>query len=149
MTSEFYSAVNEAKKLNYSIEVEEAGYRVIYEGATVFLKENYGSEYFERQDDIETWFEDVNRAYTLYLRNLKLEKIVGPIKDGKLPAYVWPGGYPILYVDTYGDDYCAECAQEDETITGAGVYYGGLPAYCIGCGMEIESAYGDPEESER
>lgn len=143
MTSEFYFLVQDAKKLGYRIDIQENGYMLVYEGENPVLKAQYPEQFISYQDDMECWFEDRACDLDIYERNLKLEKIVGPIEEGKLPAFAWPGGYPILYVDTYGDDYCAECAQEEETITGASVYYEDPPAYCIGCGMEIKRSMKD------
>jgi hypothetical protein len=79
--------------------------------------------------------------------------------DGKLPAYAWPGGYPIYYVCTDGGVLCPECANgengseaserkdapHDWRLEGADIHYEGPPLVCDHCGTEIESAYGDPD----
>ena len=83
--------------------------------------------------------------------------------DGSLPAYAWPGGYPIVYVMGDGETLCAACANggngslaveeglEDDmpdkswTIVGAQVHWEGEPEICAHCGDEIPSAYGVPE----
>ena len=74
-----------------------------------------------------------------------------------LPAYTWPGGYPILYYDRDGFFLCALCAEKlwkdedatsDDKPTGADVYYEGPTWFCTQCNKEIESAYGDPDEQE-
>lgn len=78
-----------------------------------------------------------------------------------LPAYAWPGAYPMIYVDLsgpgdyghYGDVLCATCAWRaivtDDTPMASDVHYEGPPEYCADCGIAIPSAYGDPEEDEQ
>jgi hypothetical protein len=80
-------------------------------------------------------------------------------EDGNLPSFVWPGGYPILYVLGDGESLCPDCAngangseasddpdkQTDWRIEGLSVFYEGAPEYCAHCGKTMESAYGDPE----
>ena len=77
--------------------------------------------------------------------------------DGKLPAYAWPGGYPIIYLDREDSVLCADCATKslddpDEVPqfkpVAAHVHYEGPSEFCGQCGAEIESAYGDPAETE-
>ena len=74
-------------------------------------------------------------------------------KDGKLPAYAWPGGYPVLYLDRENSTLCADCATKslkDEVEhfrpIACDVYYEGPVTFCDQCSTGIESAYGDPEE---
>lgn len=68
------------------------------------------------------------------------------------PAYAWPGGYPIVYLDKNGCVVCPDCAFNDAI---AGSYFGpytpaihweGDPLFCDECGKEIASAYGPIEE---
>lgn len=33
--------------------------------------------------------------------------------DDKLPAYAWPGGYPIVYYTRVGEPMCPECATKE------------------------------------
>ena len=84
-------------------------------------------------------------------------------ENGKLAAYAWPGGYPILYVTSDGDVLCPECANggngslartENDPddcpndgwhIVGCDVHWEGPSEVCCHCGAEIESAYGDPD----
>jgi hypothetical protein len=75
--------------------------------------------------------------------------------DGKLPAFAWPGGYPIIYIDSHSSTLCASCAQKsfdnpEETPAfkpcAYDIYYEGPIIQCDGCNTDIESAYGDPEE---
>ena len=69
--------------------------------------------------------------------------------DGKLPAYAWPGGYPLYYATEDGETICADCASDPDTSDPAeyaSVFYEGAPEYCADCNATIESAYGDPDE---
>lgn len=75
--------------------------------------------------------------------------------NGKLPAFAWPGGYPLLYLDRDNSTLCAECATKslndpDELPQfrpiAYDIYYEGPVTHCDQCNAEIESAYGDPEE---
>jgi len=77
---------------------------------------------------------------------------VGGLVDGKLPAFAWPGGYPLYYLDAEDAVLCRECASRAneysvDTVAGD-VYWEGPPMSCGHCGKEIESAYGDPEDDE-
>ena len=75
----------------------------------------------------------------------------------RLPAYVWPGGYPLIYYDRSGFFLCASCAEklwkaedaDDDKPTGADVYYEGATEFCANCNKEIASAYGDPDVQEK
>jgi len=75
--------------------------------------------------------------------------------DGKLPAYAWPGGYPLMYLDRDNSTLCADCATKamddpDEVPQfkprSCDVYYEGPTMQCDQCNADIESAYGDPSE---
>ena len=70
-------------------------------------------------------------------------------EDGTLPPVVWPGGYPVIYLDGDNLTLCAICASEDEVHDAPAVswfiHYEGSPVVCEGCSVEIESAYGDPD----
>lgn len=74
--------------------------------------------------------------------------------DGKLPAYAWPGGYPIIYLDGQNSTLCADCATESaddpdaydfERPVSGDVYWEGPDMYCDECNKVLESAYGDPD----
>ena len=75
------------------------------------------------------------------------------LECGKFIAYVWPGGYPVIYVDRGGDVMCADCARttlRDYPETWpviAGVHWEGPPEYCSDCGITIASAYGNPDDN--
>ena len=79
------------------------------------------------------------------------------LPDGKFPAYAWPGGYTLLYLDRENSTLCADCAttsadDPDEVPqfkpVACDVYYEGPNLYCDQCNAVIESAYGDPDEDE-
>lgn len=65
--------------------------------------------------------------------------------DGTLPAFAWPGGYPIYYLTEEEETVCASCAN---TETSDPAEYGMVnwednDLVCADCGEFIESAYGD------
>lgn len=74
---------------------------------------------------------------------------------GEMPACVWPGGYPLVYMyDAVGEtmDVCATCANSAENggrgsvgvkLVGAYIHYEGVVVTCEYCGAEMESAYGE------
>lgn len=84
---------------------------------------------------------------------LKIESLKNAIASGKikeLPANTFPGMYPIYYISSYGNIYCAECAKNlitdpYEDIINYTTHMEGEPFICEDCGIEIGSAYGDPE----
>ncbi len=77
-------------------------------------------------------------------------------EDGTLPAYAWPGGYPVYYVTADGGEMCPACANggngseatedadaEDQwRLVANDVHWEGESLWCDHCGGEIESAYG-------
>jgi hypothetical protein len=83
-----------------------------------------------------------------------------PLADGSLPAFVFPGGYPILYLAADGGIFCPACANgqngslahrgpapdgiEDGQwqLVDAMLHMEGGPESCDHCGADIESAYG-------
>ena len=82
----------------------------------------------------------------------KQKKSLDGIRDeqGKLPAFAWPGGYPVIYITRDGDVICPDCANDDsvnqdQAPIAFDVFYEGSPQACADCGTPIESAYGDPE----
>lgn len=75
--------------------------------------------------------------------------------QGELDAYAWPGGYPIIYLDGENSTLCAKCATRDFNDSdvrdeykpiAAVIYYEGPTIQCDDCGVDIESAYGDPND---
>ena len=72
--------------------------------------------------------------------------------DGKLPAFAWPGGYPIIYFTRDGLTICPDCANsvsdDSQAPVSGDVYWEGPTIECDDCGNDIESAYGDPDLDE-
>jgi len=75
------------------------------------------------------------------------------IIDGQLPAYAWPGGYPLFYLaaDEYGHTVVlcpehanAEADYDDDEIVAADVNWEDTELSCEH-GHKIESAYGEDE----
>ena len=84
-------------------------------------------------------------------------------KPGELlPAYAWPGGYPIYYIDKGGAVLCPACAEEeirewqdapedekdyyeDDLPIAADVNYEDPELWCEGCNERIESAYAEDD----
>ena len=67
-------------------------------------------------------------------------------EDGKLPAYGWPGGYPLLYICRDGSVVCPACANREVDaaleVVEYDVHWEGPELYCDDCGAAMESAYG-------
>lgn len=77
-------------------------------------------------------------------------------KDGNLPAYAWPGGYPLFYLDGENSTLCPKCATASLSddipsfrAVDVGIHYEGPAISCDQCNAEIESAYGDPDAEVR
>jgi hypothetical protein len=78
---------------------------------------------------------------------------LGETNAENLISCVWPGGYPVVYVDPE-DESEGLCADTVRKMVEAGewtantvdsyTHYEGPPVECT-CGKQIESAYGDPE----
>ncbi len=67
--------------------------------------------------------------------------------DGTLTTFAWPGGYPVIYIDQ-GEVLCSVCANDYKpALLAAGIHWEGQPETCADCNAEIESAYGDPDET--
>jgi len=69
--------------------------------------------------------------------------------DGTLPAYAWPGGYPLFYLDKENNVLCPDCANRDvdqsQEVIAADVNWEDDALYCDDCSRRIESAYNEPE----
>lgn len=78
-------------------------------------------------------------------------------ENGKLPAYAWPGGYPIFYLTADGGSLCAACANgengseaseehdapADWRLDASDVNWEDPALCCDHCGARIESAYAE------
>ena len=109
-----------------------------------------------------TWYSGRDNAMTIwYSDNARTLANLRTSGDGTLPAYAWPGGYPIVYYTAAGLMICAQCANDSDTsdpVHDAEVYWEGPTVQCDDgsqCGAMaggywtaglIESAYGDPDE---
>ncbi len=69
--------------------------------------------------------------------------------NGNLPAYAWPGGYPIFYLDSENNVLCPSCANQNDEYTAPIVAHDcnweDPDLYCDHCDNRIESAYAEPE----
>jgi hypothetical protein len=101
------------------------------------------------------------QAFKRMRRHLGLE-----VNREPLPAFAWPGGYPLLYLFRDGGCICPECVNaniwhvDEATRTGRGcnshggwavdaveAHMEGRPQVCDHCGAKTESAYGPtPDE---
>lgn len=64
--------------------------------------------------------------------------------NGTFPAYAWPGGYPIFYIDVEGAALCPKCATKlQEDVKHSDVNWEDGSLTCEECGKKIESAYGE------
>ena len=86
---------------------------------------------------------------------LKIDSLRVALESGeieKLPTRSSIGGYPLYYISSYCNVYCADCANnmlddEYEDIVDYTVHWEGEPLFCE-CGRDIQSAYGVPEDNE-
>lgn len=63
-----------------------------------------------------------------------------------IEKYVWPGGYPMYYLDNENNTLCFECARKEgmsSTPTWGGVNWEDPRLYCDDCEQRIESAYAE------
>lgn len=69
--------------------------------------------------------------------------------NGQLPAFAWPGGYPLYYVAADGDVFCPDCASPidagDVPIVDYDANWEDPELFCAGCGGRIESAYAEED----
>lgn len=62
-----------------------------------------------------------------------------------LPAFSFPGGYPIFYMSARQHPLCAECASKIAgDIAAHDIHMEGDALFCEECGTEIASAYETP-----
>ncbi len=84
--------------------------------------------------------------------------LLAEFKCETLPAYAWPGGYPLVYLTRDCAELCPACAngengsmccdpdcQDDEQweLIAVDVHYEGAPIQCAHCNKMVESAYGE------
>ena len=71
-------------------------------------------------------------------------------KTGKLPAYAWPGGYPVFYLSKHGLVLCPKCANDpaeahEDPPVASGVNWEDPTLFCDDCSEHIESAYAEED----
>ena len=81
------------------------------------------------------------------LRNSKRAPTPKPLY-WRLPQYI-DGGYTMLYVTPDGECFCAGCAtwERFKTEIISGPFWEGDPEHCTECNREIESSYGQVDET--
>ena len=78
-----------------------------------------------------------------------------PTKDpkGNFPSVAWPGSYPIVYYTRNGLAICASCASrkidDARAVISHDIYLEGPDIQCDDCETILESAYGDPDITEK
>ena len=96
----------------------------------------------------------MNKVQALYDHDAEMVSTLQLNRKPSLPAFAWPGGYPIAYLDADCNTYCADCSTEalqahydayGRTVDYF-IHYEGPSLFCQDCNAKIESAYGDPEE---
>lgn len=68
--------------------------------------------------------------------------------DGELPAYAWPGGYPVYYLDRENSVLCPKCANKSDNEEevpqfrpmASGINWEDTDLTCDNCNERIESA---------
>jgi hypothetical protein len=81
--------------------------------------------------------------------------------DGKLPAYAWPGGYPLYYLFADCEVCCPDCANGENgsdasedaddrqwKLIACDVNYEDENLFCAHCNKRIKSAYGEETDEE-
>lgn len=80
-------------------------------------------------------------------------------ENGSLPAYAWPGGYPLFYLCADGGILCPQCANRESAVRKADehpdydqwrivaveVNWEDASLTCDNCFKGIESAYAEQE----
>ena len=83
-------------------------------------------------------------------------------ENGRLPAYAWPGGYPIFYLCADNGILCPQCANKESAvkeadehadypdfdqwrIVASDINWEDASLTCDNCSQPIESAYGEQQ----
>ena len=82
-----------------------------------------------------------------------ISKHVAGIADenGRLPAYAWPGGYQLFYVDNHDCVLCPDCANDHDnygggTVVAYDINYEDATLSCDACNKWIDPSYLDGKE---
>ena len=76
--------------------------------------------------------------------SIDLYKHMGIEPGQPLPAFAWPGLYPLFYWDEENTPLCSTCANIDgytEDIIGGEINWEDTDLRCCDCGNSIPSAY--------
>lgn len=88
---------------------------------------------------------------------LTIKQLQEKSPNQKLPAYSFPGGYPLLYLTEHNTVMCPDCADEslnheeweDFKPKHWMIYEEGADISCDECGKGMSSANGDPNEKDK
>lgn len=93
------------------------------------------------------------QAFKRLRKTLKLE-----VSREPLPAYAWPGGYPLYYIVADGEALCPGCVNAEIKlidaarfdlwdkqwrVIGVDANYEDVSLYCAHCNKQIPAAYAD------
>ncbi len=85
------------------------------------------------------------------IKNIResLYKKCGVAVGETLPAFAWPGGYPLFYFDEENNILCPKCANRSEEYNSpvheVDVNYEDPSLHCDNCSKRIESAYAEDD----
>ena len=69
--------------------------------------------------------------------------------DGELPAFAWPGGYPLFYLDSENNVLCPKCANDNDEYSAqlidCDANWEDPLLYCDHCSERIPSAYAEDD----
>jgi hypothetical protein len=81
---------------------------------------------------------------------------LGEASPENLISHIWPGGYPVVYIDPEDESegLCADTVREmlaagewpDNKSVSSYTHYEGPAVECT-CGKQIEAAYGNPDDA--
>lgn len=84
---------------------------------------------------------------TTHNETAKITELRGTTSDGALPAYAWPGGYQLFYLDEGNNILCPACANDNdaycEQLTDYDANYENTELYCDHCSAPIAASYAD------
>ena len=120
--------------------LEEKGLIEVYRGP------DFKGDEVEQIEALTAAFYENRYSFTI-VRN---EEVLSQFdeKDGVLKGYSSIGGYSVIFLDTRNNVLCAACASKQlEEIEKAFVHWEGAPLACDECSEELESEYGEPEDT--
>jgi hypothetical protein len=96
-------------------------------------------------------YKDSECEYCIAEAKARIVKRCGEYEGDSVPAYAWPGGYPIFYVTFDTAILCPKCASKTDnlvTVQTADINYEDASLYCDDCNERIESAYAEDEQED-